>query len=36
MTRCKHPFIMNLDYAFQTADYVIVAMELGRGAVLIV
>lgn len=30
MSMCNHPFIVGLDYAFQTTDYVIMAMELGR------
>lgn len=30
MSKCNHHFIMGLDYAFQTPDYVMMAMELGR------
>lgn len=30
MSMCSHPFIVGLDYAFQTAEYVVMAMELGR------
>lgn len=30
MTKCNHPFIIGLDYAFQTIDLVMMAMELGR------
>lgn len=31
---CNHPFIIGLDYSFQTDVYAIMVMELGTGTVL--
>lgn len=31
MAKCKHPFIISLDYSFQTPTLAIMVMELGRG-----
>lgn len=30
MIKCSHPFIIGLDFAFQTSDVVVMAMELGK------
>lgn len=31
LVSCNHPFIVRLDYAFQTSSLVLLAMELGTG-----
>lgn len=31
MEKCKHPFIIGLDYSLQTPLYAVMVMELGRG-----
>lgn len=34
MAKCNHPFIIGLDYSFQTATTCIMVMELGRGMLI--
>jgi serum/glucocorticoid-regulated kinase 2 len=31
---CRHPFIISMDYAFQTSSLVFMAMDLGTGTIM--